>query len=149
MIQQLKFQHRLYQAHALATLLMQQIPIWYADHPLPDLVLPVPLHPLRIRERGFNQAVEIARPACRKFKLPLDLDGVQRIKHTAAQSGLDANERRLNLTQAFVATKDYTGRSIAILDDVVTTGQTMQELCRVLLKQGAVKLEVWCCARRG
>ena len=149
MIHQLKIQHHLYQARALGTLLASRVPIWYANHPLPDLILPVPLHPLRIRERGFNQAVEIARPAARQFGLPLDLRGIRRIKHTAAQSGLNADERSLNLAQAFAATRNYTGLSIAVLDDVVTTGQTMHALCQLLKEHGAQRIEVWCCARRG
>ncbi len=84
LIIQLKFQHKLHHAHALGKLLANMVPNWYRASKLPDLILPVPLHISRLRERGFNQAVEIARPIARKLASPLDLAGIRRIKHTAA-----------------------------------------------------------------
>lgn len=149
LITQLKFQFQLYHAEALGSMMAKRLPHWYDTTPLPDLILPVPLHPLRLRERGFNQAIEIAKPIRRLYRLPLDVTHVRRIKHTAAQSGLNASERRHNLAHAFATERDYTGLSIAVLDDVVTTGQTMQELCRLLHERGARRIDVWCCARRG
>lgn len=122
---------------------------WYADQPLPDLIIPIPLHSQRLHERGFNQALEIARPIAKNLAIPIDYQGIKRIKHTLAQSGLSAKARKQNISQAFAAFRDYSGLSIAVIDDVVTTSHTMMEFCRVLKNQGAAHITVWCCARNG
>lgn len=122
---------------------------WYADKSLPDLIIPIPLHPNRLRERGFNQALEIARPISRKLAIPIDYQGVKRTRHTLAQSGLSAEERKQNISQAFSAFSDYSNLSIAVMDDVITTGHTVMECCRILKMHGAAHITVWCCARNG
>lgn len=149
MMTRLKFQGELSHARAFGELLIQQIPFWYAAKPLPDMIIPVPLHPLRLRERGFNQALEIIKPVSRHLTLPIDISGSQRIRHTAAQSSLPAAKRQNNVAHAFAVTADYTGQHLAVVDDVITTGHTILEFCRVLRHQGARRLDVWCCARRG
>ncbi|MBX3709848.1 MAG: ComF family protein [Gammaproteobacteria bacterium] len=150
LITKLKFQQQLYYAKALGELLAEQIEmVWYANKPLPDLIIPVPLHPHRLRERGFNQTLEIIRPAAKKYRLPIDIHGIKRIKHTKAQSGLAASERKRNMTNAFQASRDYTNLTIAVIDDVITTGCTITEFCNILKQQGAKHIDVWCCARRG
>lgn len=91
----LKFQQQLSHAKLLGDLLTQQIQQhWYRDKPLPNIILPIPLHPQRLRERGFNQALEIAKPIASKLGLPLDKHGVIRIKSTTPQSGLLASKRK-------------------------------------------------------
>lgn len=148
MIIQLKFRRQLSLAKALGDLFVHKMrSTWYANRPLPQLIIPIPLHPLRLRERGFNQALEIARPIARAFALAIDLKGVTRIKHTAAQSGLPARKRQQNLAHAFAAHRDYTGLSLAVIDDVMTTGHTMLEFCNLLKQKGAKSIDVWCCAR--
>ena len=150
LIIKLKFKHELSYAKALGGLLVQKIQTdWYAHKPLPDVIIPVPLHSRRLQERGFNQALEMARPLAKALNLPIDRHHTQRIKHTAAQSKLPATQRKNNMTGAFIATKDYTGVTIAVIDDVVTTGNTIREFCSVLNKHGAKSIDVWCCARRG
>ncbi|TAK75367.1 MAG: ComF family protein [Gammaproteobacteria bacterium] len=150
LIIQLKFQHRLPIAKSFADLLIQRLQTtWYRRQKLPDLIIPMPLHPHRLRERGFNQAVEIAKPVAKKLGIPLDLHGIKRTKHTQAQSALPALERKRNITNAFTAYRDYSGLTLAVVDDVVTTGQTMAECCHVLKQHGARQIDVWCCARRG
>lgn len=150
MIKQLKFKQRFYYAKTFADLFQARIQNdWYRNAALPDLILPMPLHTQRLCERGFNQAVEIARPIAKKFNLLLDTRGVVRHKATAAQSGLDAQHRKENIANAFTVQRDYSGLSVALLDDVVTTGSTVTELCQTLKISGARKIEVWCCARRG
>jgi ComF family protein len=150
LITQLKFQHRLYQAKLLGQLLLQQIQQhWYKNQALPDLIIPVPLHPQRLRERGFNQALEIAKPIGRALHIPIDLHGLRRIKSTSAQSGLSAVARKDNIAGAFYSEFDYAGRHVALLDDVVTTGHTVAECCKILRRQEAAHIDVWCCARRG
>lgn len=148
LIIQLKFQHKLHYAHALGKLLAVAISQWYAEKQLPELIIPVPLHPSRLRERGFNQAVEIARPISRAFAIPLDKYNVMRIKPTATQSSLPATKRKKNTAGAFQSLYDYSGMRIAILDDVMTTGHTVNALSALLKKQGAVRIDIWCCARR-
>jgi len=144
----LKFKHQLSHALALGELLSERIQSnWYKNEPLPDLIIPVPLHPLRLRERGFNQALEIARPVAKTLSIPLDIHGVARLRHTAAQSGLAALERKRNIAQAFTALRDYSGLNVAVIDDVITTGHTISELCRTLKAAGAKTIHVWCCAR--
>ena len=146
----LKFQHKLSHSRLFSHLLIEKIITeWYQNKPLPDLIIPIPLHPQRLRERGFNQALEIARPISKHLGIPLDIHGTQRTKHTAAQSGLTALERQRNITGAFAANRDYTGLSVVVVDDVMTTGQTAREISRVLRARGASRIDVWCCARRG
>jgi ComF family protein len=113
---------------------------------LPALILPMPLHSKRLQERGFNQAVEIARPMSKHLGLPLELRACQRIKNTAAQTSLSGSERRQNVKNAFLVTKKLPSH-VAIVDDVVTTGQTITELSRTLKRAGVTKIDIWCCAR--
>jgi ComF family protein len=148
LIIQLKFQHQLSIAETFGTLFVQRIRhTWYVNRPLPDLILPLPLHKERLRERGFNQAVEIAKPIAKALRLPLDTQGIKRAKATLAQSGLSAAKRKQNMSHAFIALRPYTGLSLAVLDDVITTGHTMTAICRLLKQQGAKNIDVWCCAR--
>lgn len=150
LIIQLKFQYKLSHAQAFGGLLTQKIQrTWYAGKSYPDLIIPVPLHYRRLRERGFNQAVEIARPISRLLKIPVDIHGVKRIKPTLAQSGLSAADRQRNVENAFQVNRDYASLSVAVLDDVITTGHTIMEVSRLLKQNGAKRIDVWCCARRG
>ena len=149
LITDLKFHHQLSHAKLLGDLMTEKIHTdWYTNGCLPEVILPIPLHAKRLKERGFNQALEIANPIAKSLSIPLDRHGVVRIKHTAAQSSLHAAERKLNMAQAFELRHDYRGKHIAVLDDVITTGHTMIEFCRLLKSHGARKIDVWCCARR-
>lgn len=149
LIVSLKFKKRLDHAHALGHLLACYIQAHRdPSEPLPDLLLPMPLHVSRLRERGFNQAVEIAKPIAHLLHIPLDKYGVKRVKKTAAQSGLSAKERKQNMQQAFTNLRDYSGLSIALVDDVMTTGESMRVLSELLQDKGCKRIEVWCCARQ-
>ncbi len=144
----MKFQRQLSHARVLAHLIVHKInSSWYHHQCLPDVLLPVPLHQDRLRERGFNQALELAKPIAKACKMRLDVHGVARIKATPAQSGLSAKERRMNLLDAFQVLGDYQGKTVAIIDDVMTTGQTLSMLAGVLKKAGAIDVHVWCIAR--
>lgn len=146
----LKFQHQLSHANVLSLDFINAIQThWYINKPLPDLIIPVPLHPKRLQERGFNQALEIAKPIARALHLPIDTHGLQRCLYTAPQSGLTAEERKQNIANAFKTHRRYDGLTIALLDDVVTTGQTITACSHALMKSGAKRIHVWCAARRG
>jgi ComF family protein len=112
-----------------------------------DVILPVPLHPLRHAERGFNQATEIARWTARRLEICCDPTLATRRVAGSRQVGLSAVERRLNLQGAFTADGPRVrGRYIALLDDVLTTGSTAAALADALLRAGAARVDVWCVA---
>jgi ComF family protein len=116
--------------------------------PLPDLVVPVPLHPRRLRERGYNQAAELARFAARALCLPLDLSLLRRTRATKGQTGLGALERTLNVAAAFVSTRTLQhAPRVALVDDVVTTGSTVCAAAAALQAAGAGAVELWVVAR--
>ena len=114
---------------------------------LPEYLIPVPLHPSRLRERGFNQSLELARPVARRLGIPLLPHGVRRIRHTQPQTQLDVEARRSNIRGAFAVNQPVSARYVAILDDVITTGSTVNEIARVLRAAGVEEIEVWACAR--
>ncbi len=114
---------------------------------LPELIIPVPLHPIRYRQRGFNQSLEIARTVSKQLKIPLDYSSCQRRKYTLQQSDLPAKRRKNNLRNAFTITRPIKADHIVILDDVMTTGATANELAATLKKAGVNRVDVWVCAR--
>ena len=112
-----------------------------------DALVPVPLHPLRLRERGFNQAAEIARTLGRALELPVVLARVRRRGAQVAQAGRGAAERLENVAHAFAVERSFAGTRLAIVDDVLTTGATVNALAAALLAAGAVRCDVWAVAR--
>jgi ComF family protein len=143
----LKFENQFSVAAMFAALLKETINTsWYAGFTLPDLIVPMPLHPRRLMERGYNQAREIAIPLTRHLKIPLD-QWVIRNKPTLPQSTLPASERERNIANAFSTTHSYQGMHVAILDDVMTTGHTVATLAALLKQHGATRVDIWCCAR--
>jgi ComF family protein len=114
---------------------------------LPDFIVPMPLHPIRLRERGFNQAMEIGQSVSRHFGAALLPTACKRIKDTPSQAGLPWKEREKNIRNAFVCEANLTGRRIAILDDVLTTGATLNELAKVIRQCGASEVTGWIIAR--
>ena len=114
---------------------------------VPDLIIPVPLHRWRLARRGFNQALEIALPVAAGLGLPLRPDICRRIRHTREQTALTGVARYQNMRDAFRATTGLSGRHIAIVDDVVTTGSTVAATARALQSAGASKIQVWSVAR--
>ncbi len=108
----------------------------------PDVIIPMPIHYKRRFVRGYNQAALIAQELARRLNLPIDNRSVTRIKATQAQSGLGAKQRKNNVKQAF----RYRGpsyRHVAIVDDVITTGATVNALCRELKKHRVGFISVW------
>jgi ComF family protein len=135
LVQALKYRARL----ALAGFFARSL----ASRPMPkvDLIVPMPLHPQRLAERGFNQALEIARGLARHLGTPIEPHGVLRVKHTPPQTDLPHEERAKNVRGAFLCRLDLSGARVAVLDDVMTTGATLNELARVLKRAGAARVE--------
>ncbi|MEW8505951.1 MAG: ComF family protein [Candidatus Thiodiazotropha sp.] len=144
LIGMLKFHNRLHLAEPLAKFLIERLGEGIER---PDLLIPVPLHPLRLRQRGFNQSAEIARVLARRYRLPQDWRLCRRVKHTPAQAELKREARRKNLRRAFEVCADVRGAHLVVVDDVITTGATVTELCRVLKRAGAKRIDVWAVAR--
>jgi ComF family protein len=120
---------------------------------LPGLFVPVPLHRSRLRERGYNQALELIRPLARALGIPLAESLLSRTRATPAQASLDAATRRQNLRGAFELDASALGGTapgsahVALVDDVMTTGATLRECARVLRRAGVGRIDVWALAR--
>ena len=136
LVQALKYAHRIASADFLGQTLAQCRP-----QVAPDLILPVPLAPQRLAERGFNQAVEIARPLAHRLALPLETGHVHRCIDTAPQAGLPWKERAKNIRHAFACGINLTGKKVLVVDDVMTTGATLNELAGTLKACGAARVE--------
>ena len=130
-------------AEFMGTLLAERI----RNEQQPDIVIPMPLHPSRLKERGFNQAVEIARVVCARTSVPLDLHACSRTRPTPPQAGLPLQARRKNLRGVFACNMDLSGKRIALVDDVMTTGASLDELARCIKGAGAAHVECWVAAR--
>ena len=150
LITRFKHQQRWPYGHLLGSLLGRHLQHAFADGlPRPDLLLPVPLAPARLRQRGFNQAELLARWLAHDLQLPLDCQMLRRTRETPAQQGLDAAARKRNLRHAFaLATPlQQAGLHLALVDDVLTTGATANALGRLLLRAGAARVDLYCLAR--
>jgi ComF family protein len=141
----LKFHGRLASAHTLGALMAERLA--RRPEPLPELLVPVPLHPGRLRRRGYNQALELGREIARRLSLPLLPAAARRLRATGEQTRLEAGARRRNVHGAFAIAPVVRGRHIALLDDVVTTGATVAELAAAAREAGAQRVEVWAAAR--
>lgn len=148
LIMDLKFGQALVNARILGELLVDKIlTIWYRNKPLPEVIIPIPLHAQRLKTRGYNQALEIARPIGKKLSIPIDAKRSSRIINTSAQATLPAKERQLNIKNAFQIAQPLAYQHVAVIDDVITTGHTMTEFCKTLKLAGVKTIDVWCCAR--
>ena len=117
---------------------------------LPQQIVTVPLHRSRLRHRGYNQVLELARPLARELRLPLCVDAIQRVRRTEAQTELDAAGRRRNVRGAFALHVGVVlAPHVALIDDVMTTGATLAECARVLKRAGVQRVDVWALARAG
>lgn len=142
-----KFHNDVAIGHLLSQLMLPS----FSAAPRPDVIIPVPLHFSRLRTRGYNQALELARPIARALHIPLDTSLLVRTRATSAQSSLHAHERRRNLRGAFGLATSAINRPapvhVTILDDVMTTGATLADAARPLLNAGVTRVDAWVCAR--
>jgi len=146
MLQSFKFNRQLVHGRVLAQLLVESIQ--HTEGKMPDIIIPVPLHSIRLLMRGFNQSFELSSHCSRVLKIPQISSSLRRRRNTPAQSGLSRSERRRNLRHAFYWTgTDIRGLHIALVDDVLTTGSTVTECAKLLLRSGAARVDVWTAAR--
>lgn len=150
LIANFKFDGRFAEGQTLAQLLADFVFGAYQPERRPGCLLPVPLHPRRLRERGYNQSMELARAVGRRCHIPVAAQYCRRIRSTPSQKGLSADERAVNLRNAFslergtfVDPPDH----IAIIDDVVTTMATVSAIARLLRTAGHRRIDVICLAR--
>jgi len=143
LVQVLKYRHHLAAATVLGHILAEALRS--ADKP--DLVLAMPLSAQRMRERGFNQSVEIARTAGRLLGLAVETDGLRRVRDTPPQASLPFKERGANVRRAFVCDVDLSGKRVALVDDVLTTGASLNEAAKALRNTGAEAVFGWVVAR--
>ena len=140
-IHQLKYAGKSHLAKSLGLLLTSFAKKWL-DKTDGSLMMPVPLHPKRLRERDFNQSLLLARYAASLLGAELDFLSLRRIRYTQPQTGLKSDERRKNVRKAFrvVDRELVKGRTILLVDDVATTGNTLNECARTLKRSGAKKI---------
>ncbi|MEW5561773.1 DNA utilization protein GntX [Enterobacter asburiae] len=146
LVQRWKFNNHPELAKALARLLLLRLK-QTQRRPKPDLLIAVPLWQKRRWRRGYNQADELCRPLARWLAIHYAREAIRRIRPTATQHQLSAKRRKQNLKNAFQLEFPVAGLHIALVDDVVTTGSTVAELSRLLLRNGAASVQVWCLCR--
>lgn len=143
LIQSLKFRERLILVNYLADAVVKRVTA------VPDCLVALPLHQSRLRERGFNQSMLLARRISRRLDLPLLAHACERVRNTPPQSSLPWKERDKNMRQAFTCSPEagVRGKHVAIMDDVMTTGASIGELAQALKRAGAREVSAWVVAR--
>jgi ComF family protein len=141
---QLKFAESLYLASSLVSATIDH---FRDGKPLPEVLLPVPLHRKRLLDRGYNQAFEIAQALSHLLDIPVDTRTLSRIRDTHSQSGLSAYQREKNILKAFAYNASTPYSHVAVVDDIVTTGSTANEITKTLHRAGVRRVEIWGLAR--
>lgn len=147
MIQQLKFNAKLAYVPLLSELMIHHIPKYLYEKQRPDVIIPMPLHANRIKQRGFNQSLQLVKPLAKLSGLKLDSTSCQRQRDTEHQTGKNARQRHQNIKGAFTFSNDNNYKHVVIFDDVVTTGSSISELSKTLKQNGVNRVDVWCLAR--
>ena len=143
LIQAMKYQEQLAVTGIFAEKLLSRVDKTH----LPDYLIPMPLHPAKLKQRGFNQALLIARPLADALNIPLLTNACHRLRDTPSQTDLPWSERTKNVKDAFNCETDLTGKHVALIDDVMTTGASLNELARAVQKCGARDIRAWVVAR--
>ncbi len=113
----------------------------------PDIMIAMPMHIHRIRQRGFNHALELAKHLHHSLGIPLDIHGCTRIVDTPSQTGMDMKTRTRNLRNAFASSRHWQGQHVLVIDDVMTTGASMHAVSKVLKQAGAGRVTALVFAR--
>lgn len=141
LVQALKFGERLMLVNGLADSLAQRVEV------RPDCIIAMPLHPSRLRDRGFNQSQELARRVANNLDIPLLAHACQRVRDTPPQTALKWKERGKNMRKAFTCTQELAGKHVAVVDDVMTSGASLNEVSLALRSAGAREVSAWVIAR--
>lgn len=144
LLQRYKYQEMLHLSRTFGALLSTKLASQLQNI---DAIIPMPMHRERLKQRGFNQALEIARLVEKNLQIPLNYKACQRIKLTPPQASLPLKDRIKNIRGVFVCKENLNGKRIAIIDDVMTTGASLNELAKTLKKAGAAHVECWVIAR--
>ena len=149
LLQGYKYHQRMHQGRTLQSLFLEAALAGVERGALrrPDVVIPVPLHAAKLRERGFNQSLELATPVAQALDARIAPRLIRRVRATQSQTGLPHASRAKNVRKAFQCREPVTGRTVALVDDVVTTASTVGEVARVLKQAGAKRVDVWAFAR--
>lgn len=150
LITQLKFAHQIQIGHLLGQLLADKVRQQILQQVIekPQGILCIPLHKKRLRQRHYNQSYIIAKELSKALNIPLiSSKTFIRVKQTQQQAQLDMSARAANIAGAFRLTKALNVKHIAVVDDVVTTGETMKEACKLLSANGVETIDIWCVAR--
>jgi ComF family protein len=142
LLQHYKYRHALHLSQAMGELLSEKL----IGKNL-DTLIAMPLHPNRILDRGFNQSLEIAKIAAKISAIPLDIVSCHRVKDTPPQASLALKARISNIKGAFICTGDFRGKRIAIIDDVMTSGASLNELAKTIKGAGASEVHCFVIAR--
>lgn len=143
LIKTLKYNQKINIAKQFAEALTRKI--LKENNTLPEAILPVPLHPLRLLKRGFNQSEEIARFISKRLSVPLDCSLLVRRRSTRPQYKLSSKERRRNIKNAFALTHPSRYQSVAVVDDIITSGATINEIAKTLKGAGLKHVSAWAC----
>lgn len=148
LLQHYKYQHSLHLADTFSALFADKLlSKKQGAHPEIEMIMPMPMHHERLKQRGFNQAMEIARPLSKSTQIRLDYTTCRRTRLTPPQASLPLKERIKNLRGAFECNHNLQGLRIAVVDDVMTTGASLNELAKTLKQAGAAHVECWVIAR--
>lgn len=137
----LKYGEKLHLANDLGEKLARRVTV------LADCIVAMPLHPARLRERGFNQSLQLARRIGKQLALPVLPSACRRVRNTPSQSTLPWKARSKNIRKAFICSAEVAGKHVAVVDDVMTTGATLNALALALLDAGATEVSAWVVAR--
>lgn len=143
LLHQFKYHNGLYLSSFLCQLMLNAL---QKQTMQAQCLIPVPMHPKRLKQRGFNQAAILAKSLARKLNLPYDVTSCQKMINTAPQAGLGGEQRQKNLRGAFHC-KPLSYQHVIIIDDLLTTGCTANELARTIKNTGVKQVDIWCCAR--
>lgn len=143
LIADFKYHDKLYLSELFAQLMVEKL----NQRRLPELLIPIPLHANRIRQRGYNQSFELAKALSRELGIPSSNDYLIRYIDTKSQSSIPFKARKNNIQHAFKLIQAKVPTHIALIDDVLTTGHTANAAAKLLRKAGATRIEVWTIAR--
>jgi ComF family protein len=143
LIADFKYHDKLYLTELFADLMFEQL----KNKPLPQLLIPIPLHRRRLRQRGYNQALELAKILSRKLNIPIGKNILIRSRDTAPQASLPYDQRKHNMRRAFKLNDAVLPNHIVLIDDVLTTGHTVNAAAKLFRQEGVTTIELWTIAR--